>query len=73
MLLRCEVADIAKQLRDVDLRNLIRFKPNPEALHGIFLKKFTGKLVRHISKFDKRIFALKYTKKCQSIDIRQIE
>ena len=26
-------------------RNLIRFSPNPEALQGIFLKKFTGKLV----------------------------
>ena len=31
--------------RDAELRNLIRFSPNPEVLHGIFLKKFTGKLV----------------------------
>ena len=48
MLLRCEIAEIAKQLRDVDLRNLIRFKPNPEVLHGIFLKKFMGKLVQKL-------------------------
>ena len=31
MLLRCEIAGIAEQLRDAELRNLIRCSPNPEA------------------------------------------
>ena len=49
MLLKCEVVDIAKQLRNIDFRNLIKFKSNFEILHEIFLKKFTNKLVMMIN------------------------
>ena len=31
MQLRCEIYELAEQLRDAELRNLIRCSPNPEA------------------------------------------
>ena len=36
MLLRCEIAEIAKQLRNVDFRNLIRCKSNSEVVRKNF-------------------------------------
>ena len=51
MLLRCEINEIAKQWRNVKLRNLIKFNSNFEILHEIFLKKFTNKFVQMINQF----------------------
>ena len=49
MLLKCEIVDIAKRLRNVDFRNFIKFKFNFEVSHEIFLKKFTNKFVLYIN------------------------
>ena len=51
MLLKCEIVEIAKQLRNIDFRNFIKFKSNFEVLHEIFLKKFTNKLVVIINNY----------------------
>ena len=56
MLLKCEIVDIAKQLRNVDFRNFIKFKFNFEILHEIFLKKFTNKFVWQMNIF--RLFCI---------------
>ena len=39
--LTCEIDEVAREFR-----NFIRFSSNPEASRGIFLKKFTSKLVK---------------------------
>ena len=48
MLLKCEIVEIAKQLRNIDFRDFIKFRFNFEILHEIFLKKFTNKFVVNI-------------------------
>ena len=57
MLLKCEIVEIAKQLRNIDFRNFIKFKSNSEILHEFFLKKFTNKLVLLLNEYN---FEIKY-------------